>query len=92
MSHEQSLKASFIFTGLLLIAQGFLFLLFPHWAVRLLLLSPLQTAQSIQYARATGLGVAIIGYYYFIAGKYALIDFYRYSNGLIDRLGLYSFL
>lgn len=77
-SHERSLKSSFTYTGLLLIAEGFLFLLFPHWATRLLLLSPLQTTQAVQYARATGLGVAIVGYYYYIAGKYTLIEFYRY--------------
>ena len=90
-SHERSLKASFTYTGLLLIAEGFLFLLFPHLATRLLLLSPLQTDQAVQYARATGLGVAIVGYYYHVAGKYTLIDFYRYSDTSEARLDLRLF-
>lgn len=77
VSSERSLRASYFFTGLLLTIQGFLFLLAPHLATKLLFLNPLQTAQALQYARATGLGLAIIGYYYMIAGKYMLLDFYR---------------
>lgn len=77
ISSEQSLRASYIFTGFLLTIQGFLFLLVPNLATKFLFLIPLQTAQAVQYARATGLGLAIIGYYYMIAGRFMLIDFYR---------------
>ena len=97
VSSERSLHASFFYTGLLLTVQGFLFLLAPHFATKLLFLNPLQTAQAVQYARATGLGLAIIGYYYMMAGKYMLIDFYRYElatcrNLIIDRRQNVSFL
>ncbi|UJR32310.1 hypothetical protein I4U23_019774 [Adineta vaga] len=84
MSTERALKTSFTSVGILLIIQGLLLLLFPHLATKLLFVLPLQTAQAAQYVRSTGLGVAIIGYYYYIAGKYGLIDFFRAS--IIGRL------
>ena len=80
MSAVQSLRASYICTGILLTLEGFLFLLFPHVATKLLMVAPLRTAQAEQYARAVGLGIAIVGYYYIVAGKYTLLDFYRYEN------------
>ena len=86
MSAVQSLRASYICTGLLLTLEGFVFLLFPHVATKLLMVAPLRTAQAEQYARAVGLGIAIVGYYYMVAGKYTLIDFYRYENFVLIDL------
>lgn len=79
MSAEQALKNSYIYSGYLLLFEGLSFLLFPHLTTKLLFLLPLQTAQAVQYARTTGMGVGIIGYYYYVAGKYSLIDFFRAS-------------
>jgi uncharacterized protein YjeT (DUF2065 family) len=77
MSAEQSLKNSFIYIGVLLIIEGLSLLLCPHLTAKLLFLLPLQTTQAEQYARAAGLGLTVIGYYYIVGGKYASIGFYR---------------
>lgn len=77
MSTEQALKNSYIYVGILLILEGLSFVIFPNLTTKLLLLTPLVTAQAVQYVRTTGLGVSVIGYYYYIAGKYSLIDFFR---------------
>jgi uncharacterized protein YjeT (DUF2065 family) len=77
MSAKQSLKNSYTYVGILLILEGWLFLIFPHLTTKLLLLLPLQTAQAEQYARVTGLALSVIGCYYYIAGKHTLIEFFR---------------
>jgi uncharacterized protein YjeT (DUF2065 family) len=77
MSTEQNLKNSYTYVGILLMLEGLLFLLVPNLTTKLLLLVPLQTAQAGQYARVAGLAISVIGYYYYIAGKYTLVDFFR---------------
>ncbi len=77
MSAEQNLKNSYTYVGILLMLEGLLFLLVPNLTTKLLLLAPLQTAQAEQYARIAGLAISVIGYYYYIAGKYTLVDFFR---------------
>ncbi|CAF3732629.1 unnamed protein product [Adineta steineri] len=84
MSAEQSLKNSFTYFGILAMLEGFTLLILPNLATKLLFLLPLQSAQAEQYARATGLGLMVIGYYYYIAGKNTLIPFFRAS--VIGRL------
>jgi uncharacterized protein YjeT (DUF2065 family) len=77
MSTEQALKNSYTYVGILLILEGLSFVIFPNLTTKLLLLTPLLTAQAVQYVITTGFGVCVIGYYYYIAGKYSLIDFFR---------------
>lgn len=77
MSAKVSLENSYIYSGILLISEGLLFLLFPQITTKILYLSPLQTRQAEQYARIAGLAIAAIGYYYVIAGKYTLLPFYK---------------
>ncbi|CAF2529483.1 unnamed protein product [Rotaria sp. Silwood2] len=84
MSAEQSLKNSYTYVGILLVLEGFSFLISPHLTTKLLLLSPLQTAQAEQYARVAGLAIVVIGYYYCVAGKYTLIGLFRAS--VVGRL------
>jgi uncharacterized protein YjeT (DUF2065 family) len=80
MSTERALKNSYTYVGILLIFEGLIFLIFPKLAIKLLFLNPLQTTQAEQYVRSTGLGIGVIGYYYYIAGKYTLIEFFRYEQ------------
>lgn len=80
MSAERALKNSYTYVGILLIVEGLIFLIFPHLAIKLLFLTPLQTKQAEQFVRSTGLGVGVIGYYYYIAGKHTLIEFFRYEQ------------
>jgi hypothetical protein len=77
MSVEQSLKNSFTIYGVIVVLQGLSMLLFPHLTMSLLHLSPLQTAQAVQYARLAGLVLSVIGYFYVVAGICTLIGFYR---------------
>ncbi|CAF0925009.1 unnamed protein product [Adineta steineri] len=77
MSAEQSLKNSFTYFGYLAMLEGFALLIFPNLATKLLFLLPLQSPQAEQYARVAGLGLMVIGYYYYIAGKNTLIPFFR---------------
>jgi hypothetical protein len=44
---------------------------------QLLQISPIQTAQAEQYTRLLGFAIAILGYYYTVAGIYTIIGFYR---------------
>ncbi|CAF0743452.1 unnamed protein product [Adineta steineri] len=99
MSAEQSLKNSFTYFGILAMLEGFTLLILPNLATKLLFLLPLQSAQAEQYARATGLGLMVIGYYYYIAGKNTLIPFFSSLEtsfiifGIQDLLtGLYSYI
>ena len=77
MSTERALKNSYTYVGILLILEGLIFLISPSLTTKLLFLTPLRTAQAEQYVRSTGLGVAVIGYYYYIAGKNNLVAFFR---------------
>ena len=77
MSAEQALKNSHVITGIMLICQGLALAMLPQLTTKLLLLSPLETVQAVQYVRTTGLAVAVIGYYYCAAGKCGLISFFR---------------
>ncbi|CAF3626633.1 unnamed protein product [Rotaria sordida] len=79
MSAEQSLKNSYTYFGIVLILEGLSFLICPHLTTKLLFLSPLQTAQAEQYARVAGLAIVVIGYYYYVAGIYTLIEYFRAS-------------
>ncbi|CAF0759907.1 unnamed protein product [Adineta ricciae] len=86
MSAEQALKNSHVIAGIMLICQGLALVMLPQLTTKLLLLSPLETAQAVQYVRTTGLAVVVIGYYYCVAGKCGLISFFRAS--IIGRLTL----
>lgn len=77
MSAIQSLKNSYTYMGIVLMIEGLSFLIFPNLITKLLFLLPIQTLQAEQYARALGLGLGVIGYYYYIAGVNTLIPFYR---------------
>lgn len=77
MSAEKSLKNSYTYMGILLMFEGLSFLIFPYLTTKLLFLLPIQTTQAEQYARALGLGLGVIGYYYYIAGRNSLIPFFR---------------
>lgn len=77
MSAEQKLKTHFKLIGIVLMLEGLAFLFCPELTVKLLYLSPLNTAQAEKYARIAGLAITVIGYYYFVAGYYGLIGFYR---------------
>ncbi|CAF1317148.1 unnamed protein product [Rotaria sordida] len=79
MSAEQPLKNSYTYFGIVLILEGLSFLICPHLTTKLLFLSPLQTAQAEQYARVAGLAIVVIGYYYYVAGIYTLIEYFRAS-------------
>ena len=77
MLTERALKNSYTFMGILLISEGLIFLIFPNLMTKLLFLSPIRTGQAEQYARIAGLAIAVIGYYYYIAGKNNLLPFFR---------------
>ena len=89
-STERALKNSYTYVGILLLLEGLLFLVTPNLTTKLLFLAPLRTAQAEQYVRTTGVGVAVIGYYYYIAGKNNLIAFFRY--GLTRKISVDDFL
>jgi len=86
MSTEQALKNSHIYSGYAFIFEGFFFMLFPHLAAKLLFLPTPSTAQAEQYARIMGLAISVIGYYYCLAGKHSIIQFFRAS--IIGRLSI----
>ncbi|CAF3887139.1 unnamed protein product [Rotaria sp. Silwood2] len=92
MSAEQSLKNSYTYVGILLVLEGFSFLISPHLTTKLLLLSPLQTAQAEQYARVAGLAIVVIGYYYCVAGKYTLIGLFSSVEVSFLLFGIQDFL
>ncbi len=77
MSAEQSLKNSYTIVGIILLLEGLSFLIYPYMTAQLLQLSPIQTAQAEQYTRLLGFAIAILGYYYTVAGIYTIIGFYR---------------
>ena len=77
MATERALKNSYTYVGILLLLEGLIFLIFPKLAIKLLFMNPLQTAQAEQFVRLAGLAIGVIGYYYYIAGRYSLIAFFR---------------
>ncbi|CAF0747146.1 unnamed protein product [Adineta steineri] len=86
MSAEQSLKNSFTYFGYLAMLEGFALLIFPNLTIKLLFLSPLQSAQAEQYARVAGLFLIGIGNYYSVAGKNTLIPFFSVNISLVQIL------
>ncbi|CAF4245213.1 unnamed protein product, partial [Adineta steineri] len=54
--------------------------------IKLLFLSPLQSAQAEQYARVAGLFLIGIGNYYSVAGKNTLIPFFSVNISLVQIL------